>query len=210
MSVPNTDSSLEMVKYDAMCLAISDCDQADEAKDIRDKALAMEIYAKQAMNTDAERKVTEIRIRAERRCGELLAATIDRGGDRRSDSYATSLKEQPKTLSDMGISPEQSSKWQKLAKVPDRQFEKAFASQTIPSTASIIRTISAPVEIVPMSQNVIWLLGRLHEFEKNPVLLLDKSELLNEMTDGMLARVKRITPIIIAYLTDLEKISNTK
>ena len=37
----------------------------DEVKEIHDRMRAIEIYAKQAMNTDAERKATDIRIRAE-------------------------------------------------------------------------------------------------------------------------------------------------
>lgn len=35
-------------------------------------ARAVEVYAKQAKNVEAERKATEIRLRAERRTGELL------------------------------------------------------------------------------------------------------------------------------------------
>jgi len=36
------------------------------------QARALEVYAAQALNTDAERKACEIRLRAERRAGELL------------------------------------------------------------------------------------------------------------------------------------------
>ncbi|MCO6441895.1 MAG: hypothetical protein J5I81_12625 [Nitrococcus mobilis] len=41
-------------------------------KDIRDKARALEMYARQARNLEAERRACEIRLRAERRSGELL------------------------------------------------------------------------------------------------------------------------------------------
>src|SRR4051794_943317 len=45
---------------------------ADEVKDIRDKARAIEVYAQQALNVEAERQASQIRLRAERRCGQLL------------------------------------------------------------------------------------------------------------------------------------------
>lgn len=38
------------------------------------QARALEVYAKQAQNVEAERKATEIRLRAERRAGELMTA----------------------------------------------------------------------------------------------------------------------------------------
>jgi hypothetical protein len=44
----------------------------DGAKEIRDRARAVEVYAKQAQNREAERKAAEIRIRTERRAGQLL------------------------------------------------------------------------------------------------------------------------------------------
>ena len=62
----------DLALYDRMCTAIAECHRVDEVKDLRDKAMALEIYAKQAKNTDAERRACEIRLRAERRTGELL------------------------------------------------------------------------------------------------------------------------------------------
>jgi F0F1-type ATP synthase membrane subunit b/b' len=55
-----------------MVLAIAACRRVDEAKEIRDKARAIEVYAAQALNRDAERQAAEIRVRAERRTGKLL------------------------------------------------------------------------------------------------------------------------------------------
>jgi hypothetical protein len=51
----------------------------DEAKDIRDKAEAMRAYARQAKNKDLEVDAAEIRIRAERRLGELIRAQKTEG-----------------------------------------------------------------------------------------------------------------------------------
>jgi hypothetical protein len=45
-----------LVRYDTMCRAIEAAHEVDEVKDIRDKAVALEHYARQAQNTDAERQ----------------------------------------------------------------------------------------------------------------------------------------------------------
>jgi hypothetical protein len=74
----------QLVRYDAMCHAIAEAYAIDEVKDIRDKAIALEQYARQARNIEAERKAAEIRLRAERKCGELSAALVTAQG-RRTD-----------------------------------------------------------------------------------------------------------------------------
>ena len=62
----------ESATNDAAVREIALAHSVDEVKDIRDKAIALEIYARQALNTDLERKATEIRIRAERKAGQQL------------------------------------------------------------------------------------------------------------------------------------------
>ena len=59
----------KLVRYDAMCRAIDAAYKVDEVKDIHDKAVALEIYARQAHNTEAEMQACEIRLRAERKAG---------------------------------------------------------------------------------------------------------------------------------------------
>jgi hypothetical protein len=56
-----------------MCRAIDAAYEIDEVKDIRDKALALEVYAQQARNFEAEQRAGQVRVRAERRAGQLLA-----------------------------------------------------------------------------------------------------------------------------------------
>jgi hypothetical protein len=62
-------SRVKLIKDESMCRAIAAHD-VEEVKDIRDKALALEHYARQALNTDAERKAAKIRIRAENKAGD--------------------------------------------------------------------------------------------------------------------------------------------
>src|SRR5512135_2701708 len=96
----------ELVRYSEMCRAIQAAYAVDEVKDLRDKAIALEHYQRQAKNFEAERQACEIRLRAERRCGELLKqrekAKAGRPPKNRSND-ATDL-DTPKTLSGLGIS----------------------------------------------------------------------------------------------------------
>ena len=77
---------LGLVRYDAMRHAIVACASVDEVKEIRDRARAMEVYAAQALNTESERKACEIRIRAERRVGQMLKEMKDRGERQKNGS----------------------------------------------------------------------------------------------------------------------------
>jgi hypothetical protein len=63
-----------LVRYEAACRALAEAKTVDEAKDIRDKAEAMRVYARQANNKGLEIDAAEIRISAERRLGELIKA----------------------------------------------------------------------------------------------------------------------------------------
>jgi 16S rRNA G966 N2-methylase RsmD len=97
------------------------CQDLDEVKKIRDKAEAMRLYAKQqARSQQAMNAAAVIKLRAERRMGELLAESPKRNGarDGKTGSHvATPL------LKDIGISKSMSSRVQAIAAVPIHEFE---------------------------------------------------------------------------------------
>jgi hypothetical protein len=74
MHAPADAPASTLARYDAACRAVAECRSIDEAKDLRDQAEAIRVYAHQAKNRDMEIDAAEIRIRAERRLGELIAA----------------------------------------------------------------------------------------------------------------------------------------
>jgi hypothetical protein len=82
--------------------------------------------AQQARNVEAETKACEIRLRAERRAGQMLAERekAKRGPDANGQGSQRATAEKP--LADLGNSRTQSSRWQKLAAIPDEQFEATF------------------------------------------------------------------------------------
>jgi len=108
-------------RYQAMCVAIAEAIAIDEVLEIRNQAAAFRAYAKQARNTEAERLCAVIRIRAERRAGELLAQMEKLKGRPQKASPLT-------RLSELGISYDESSRWQHLAAVPKDDFEAELAN----------------------------------------------------------------------------------
>lgn len=115
-----------LIKYEAACRALAEAKAVDEVKDLRDKADAMRIYAMQAKNKSLEIDAAEIRIRAERRLGEMIAAQkagdgLNKGGN--PSLTSRDQREVAPTLKAVGISHDLSSRAQKLAAVPAAEFE---------------------------------------------------------------------------------------
>jgi hypothetical protein len=128
--------TVALVRYDAARKALAAAHRVDEVKAIRDKAEAVRVYAKQAGDFELQNQAAEIRLFAERRAGELLADMAKNHGARgegrprkdgtkiRRSSNATAY---PPKLGDIGVTRDQSSKWQRLAKmIDDATFERAL------------------------------------------------------------------------------------
>jgi phage N-6-adenine-methyltransferase len=100
--------------------------RVEEVTPIIDKWAAFQILAKRAKNTELLKVCIEIRMRAERRAGQLLALMAERGerdsghGDRQSEK----AKSHPATqLSGLGVTKTESSRWQQLFRLPEEKFE---------------------------------------------------------------------------------------
>ncbi len=90
-----------------------------EVKAIRDKAESARKRAqREQLGVLIENRAAELKLRAERRLGQLLDRLAPRGGDRRSSSrnYAGPV------LVQLGVTHNQSSRWRREASLPDREF----------------------------------------------------------------------------------------
>jgi hypothetical protein len=98
----------------------ADAIRAGHRRTFNDPAPAIQAYARQAKNLDAERHAAEIRMHGERRGGELLAEMLKAKGavgnpGGQGAKIVPSDGARTQTLSDSGISYDQSSTWQQLA-----------------------------------------------------------------------------------------------
>jgi hypothetical protein len=105
-----------------------------ELKQIRDMAEALGRYTKQRQyGLEIENDAAEIRLIAERRLGDLLKKMQLRGGDRKSNRHRDGLKSKgddaPLILADLGISRDQSKRWQREAALPEDAFQ-AYVTET--------------------------------------------------------------------------------
>src|SRR5208282_4171463 len=120
----NSRMTVALIRYDAARRALAAAHRVDEVKAIRDKAEAVRTYAKLAGDLQLQNQACEIRLRAERRAGQLLLEMEKNPGRRgegrpRKDgtkfTRSASASAYPPKLEDIGVSKDQSSKWQRLA-----------------------------------------------------------------------------------------------
>jgi hypothetical protein len=123
------------MKYDSARRALAEACRVDDVKAIRDKAHAIAAYARQAKDTEMVTWAMEIKVRAERRTGELLAGmekqhgALGRPGPGRGHKQKMDSPpdESVSTMKSLGITHNQSSQWQQLAQIPEPEFEKRLA-----------------------------------------------------------------------------------
>jgi hypothetical protein len=191
----------QLVRYDAMCRAIAEAYAVDEVKDIRDKARAIEMYARQAQNTEAERQACEIRLRAERKCGQMLGEQLDRSGRGRPEKVSDEA-----TLSDMRISRDQSSQWQRLAAIPADRFEADLADPMWrPTTSGLLERQDArergPLPALKGDDDALWLWGTLIDCHERGLLRRDPHELMaTPMHNHMRETLYELAPKITEWL----------
>ena len=121
--------NVSLAKYDAACRALAEAKNVDEVRAIRDAADAMRAAARVARNKQLEVDAAEIRFRAERRLGELIAAQretvgLAKGGQpyQSTGSKADPVEAAP-TLAEAGIDKHLADRARKMAAVPQAKFD---------------------------------------------------------------------------------------
>lgn len=162
----------ELVKYNEACRALAAARSTDEVKSIRDKAIAIRAYARQAKNKSLEADAFEIRLRAERRLGEMMVADKDNrashGGDKKSKVSEKLLKP---TLSEIGIDGNLAHRARQLNKLSDRAFENLVAEGREDVRHSAERSALSKINRQEKHQGIAAK-AKLHLAQKGPFPLI--------------------------------------
>ena len=117
----------ELTNYEEARKALALCASIDEAKDISDKSEALRAYAKMSKDTELEVYASTIKMRAQVKLGELIAAIPKAAPFHRSDAGTMTKTE---ALTEAGISKTTAHAYEQAAKVPESVIESYITEST--------------------------------------------------------------------------------
>lgn len=100
------------------CQSLAIMDSVSDVKDLRDRAAAFRLYlARCRAGQEAQNAAAEVKIRCERRMGELIGELIPNGRVKAAEEQHRVV------LKDFGLSGTESTRLQRVASVPEGEFE---------------------------------------------------------------------------------------
>lgn len=118
------------MKYDAARAALEACVSVDEVKSISDDAAALAAYARQAKDKDLQKMAIDIRMRARRRLGEMMAAQKAKAGKNKGGRpRKTGVSETPVSLAEAGIDKNLARESRAAAALSPEAFEAEIESR---------------------------------------------------------------------------------
>ena len=141
-------------------------------------------------------------VKCQRRLAPVSQSTEAEGATRSNDTTASPAQ----TLTEVGITKDQSSQWQKLAAVPEAEFEEQLANPVaLPTAAHIIaaheaKTFPQPVPGPQVDDAALWLWGRLKDFQRMGLLDRDPNEVCETMILHMKGTTRELAPVVATWL----------
>jgi hypothetical protein len=148
-------STGQLALYDAARHALAEAKRIDEVKDIRDRAVALATYARQANNRDLEADAVEIRLRAVRRLGEMMAEQAKTVGlNQGAVPGKTGLRGNPvldsrPTLKSQGIDKTLAHQARILSRQSSERFEETIAH----ARDSVVRASRHAIKLAEIEQD---------------------------------------------------------
>jgi phage N-6-adenine-methyltransferase len=144
-------STNALAKLDRATHMLAEAKTLDEVKHILDIAEAARVYARAAkLGIEAANHAAEIKLRAERKAGEMLARLShgDHGGDRKSSSKVENLNEFKDVIEQEEIPQSTAYRWETIATIPEKKFEQHIAEVIETggelTTAGLLKAAQAP------------------------------------------------------------------
>ncbi|MCA9189128.1 MAG: hypothetical protein KDA99_26065, partial [Planctomycetales bacterium] len=155
LAASNVRSARLPETYENARTALASCERLDECKDWADKAEALASYARMADDDELYKMAVRIKSRAIRRAGELLEQVESATGAHRKSDAADTLSRK-KVAQQAGLSKRQAVTAIRVAKVPEREFNKQVDGPTPPTVTALAKQGTTPRRIEPED----WLKGR--------------------------------------------------
>jgi hypothetical protein len=146
MSEPSGVNAL--ARLDKAVSLLKEARTLDEVGKIRATAAAASEYARaEKLGDEAIHYANEIRVRAARRAGELLAQMTEKAkGTQLAGRSIGGLpvippkpQNAPPTLKEMGITKAESKRWQDIAKIPEDRFEAIVRGEKVPTETAVAK-----------------------------------------------------------------------
>lgn len=194
-------------KYEETLRALAECRRVDEAKDIRDKAEALQAYARMVHDHEAETLLAGIKLRAIRRIGEI-SRSLDKSPGGRGRTLANAGKSSLKsaTLAAAGISLSAANRAEHIAAIPIQEFDgylemksaelKAVTAQEMLTSVVKRQKVDRRAGVGDWDDN--WQLGDLKTVKPGAFLRIYKSA-QDQLKDGQKFQ------LILALLMDLRQ-----
>jgi N6-adenosine-specific RNA methylase IME4 len=123
-----------LARLDKATQMLAEAKSLDEVKNIMDIAEAARTYARAAkLGLEAQNHAAEICLIAKRKAGEFLSR-LDKGTGKNNQysentTHGNFTSEFSETIDDAGITPQDATRWQQIANVPEETFQE-FITQT--------------------------------------------------------------------------------
>lgn len=127
----STNGQLRLNFFDKVLQRIAEASSVKELRAVSDGMTALRFCARKAKDRELETAAIELRMRAQRRAGEMLitlkADGLQAKKGRRKEMSSGHDISFVQTLQDLGISRNDSMLWQRIARIPEETFEARIA-----------------------------------------------------------------------------------
>jgi hypothetical protein len=122
------DDDQALARLEEAIRALGEATTISETKVILDLSVAAQAYFRQSRKSaEAIAAATNLRVRAERKLGQMLIQAKEAGKLREGRPRKTIENDDSFSLSDLGVTLDASSRAQKLAAIPDKEFERELS-----------------------------------------------------------------------------------
>jgi hypothetical protein len=142
----STAGSHVLALVDQASRLLAEANSVAEIKSFHDKVAGVQFYIREArLGLALLNQAAEAKLRAERKAGLMLRSMKLRGGDRKSKGQAV-----PSKLENLGVSRQESKRWQRVAAFPEREFCEYFRKANelgVEATSAGLQRVAAPARI---------------------------------------------------------------